>query len=118
MFRACTVLCVFAAMLVGGSRIFTDAAGPGERDKDKKQGGPALKFAPKDAFIVFGIGGKSKLTRLEDAEAVEKLLGDKGKADAKALAAQVDFKKAAIVLVSWTTSGPPDGVLKHEVKDK
>jgi hypothetical protein len=89
----------------------------GEKGKDDKAV-RALKFAPKDPASVFSIGGKSKLTRLADAEAVEKLLGEKGKADAKALAAQVDFKKEAIVLVSWTSAGPPDGILKHELKDK
>ena len=77
-----------------------------------------LKFAPKDASVIFAIGGKSKLTRCDDAAAVAKLLGDAGKAEAKALAAQVDFEKEAIVLISWTTSGPPDGILKREMKNK
>jgi hypothetical protein len=45
--------------------------------------------------------------------AMEKLLGQD---NAKALAGQVDFGKEKIVLVSWTTSGPPEGTLKYEVK--
>lgn len=73
----------------------------------------SLKFAPKDPTVVFGIGGLSKVTRLGDAAAVEKLLG---KDNAKSLIDAVDFQKDAIVLVSWTTSGPPEGTLKHEVK--
>lgn len=72
-----------------------------------------LKFMPKDSTIAFTIGGQSKVWTLTDAAAVEKLVG---KADAKPLVDAVDFKKEAIVLVSWTTGGPPDGVLKHESK--
>ena len=44
---------------------------------------------------------------------MEKLVG---KDEAKALADQVDFDRDMIVHVSWTTSGPPEGMLKHEVK--
>jgi hypothetical protein len=72
-----------------------------------------LKFAPKDATINFKIGGMSKLTQLDDAEAVEKLVG---KEAAKELIDRVDFNKESIVLVSWTTSGPPEGMLTHEIK--
>jgi hypothetical protein len=81
--------------------------------KDTKPMVRPLKFAPKDPTANFMIGGMSKLTLLPDAAAVEKLVGQ---ASAKSLCDAVDFKKETIVLVSWTTSGPPDGVLKHEIK--
>src|SRR5262245_57391836 len=108
MLRAWIILCMLAVAICNAISLCSE---PVAGEKDKKEGKEdksvrALKFAPKDAFVVYGIGGKGKLTRLEDVEAVEKLLGEKGKAEAKALAAQVDFKKDAIVLISWTTSGP------------
>ncbi|MBY0525950.1 MAG: hypothetical protein K2R98_21330 [Gemmataceae bacterium] len=37
---------------------------------------------------------------------------------AKELGEQVDFTKEQIAWVGWTTSGPPEGQLKHEIKDK
>ena len=80
------------------------------KDKDAVR---FLKFMPKDPTVVFGIGGQGKLTRLADAEAVEKLVG---KASTMGLTDLVDFKTEAIVFVSWTTSGPPDGILTHETK--
>jgi hypothetical protein len=85
----------------------------GKEDKGDGVSVRALKFAPKDPTVVFGIGGQSKLTALKDAAAVEKLVG---KDAAKQLLDAVDFEKEQIVLVSWTTSGPPDGMLKHELK--
>jgi hypothetical protein len=72
-----------------------------------------LKFAAKDAAIMFKIGAQNKVVVLGDAEAVEKLVG---KASAKGLLDGVDFAKDKIVLVSWSSGGPPDGVLKHETK--
>ncbi|MBI1832938.1 MAG: hypothetical protein HYR84_15975 [Planctomycetes bacterium] len=72
-----------------------------------------LKFTPKDPTIIFSIGAKNKVTALADAAAVEKLLG---KENAKRLTVTVDFDKEQIVFVSWSTSGPPDGMLRHEVK--
>src|SRR5262245_55855297 len=89
--------CIVFAVLVGvigNSPTAVSAAG----DKDGKAV-RALKFAPKDASVIFAIGGKSKLTRCDDVVAVAKLLGDAGKAEAKALATQVDFDKEAIVLI-------------------
>jgi hypothetical protein len=73
----------------------------------------ALKFNPANPEVLFRLGGQSKVIRLGDAAAVEKLLG---KASAKGLIDLVDFKTEAIVFVSWTTSGPPDGTLNHEIK--
>jgi hypothetical protein len=72
-----------------------------------------LKFKPADPTAIFNIGGQSKIIRLADAAAVEKLVGP---AAAQQLLKQVDFKTEAIAFVSWTTSGPPEGMLKHEVK--
>src|SRR5262245_29067825 len=122
MLRTVLSACVFAVAAWNPGWVATGAVSEaGEKGKDGKKEEKSvrpLKFAAKDVSVIFAIGGQSKLTRLEDAEAVAKLLGDKGKAEAKALAAQVDFKKEALVLVSWTTSGPPDGVLKYEIKDK
>ena len=84
-----------------------------EPPKDEKVVVRPLKFAPKDPTATFSLGGQSKLTQCADAAAVEKLVG---KDAAKGLVDAVDFEKEKIVLVSWTTSGPPDGSLKHEVK--
>jgi hypothetical protein len=72
-----------------------------------------LKADLKDPTIAFKIGGQSKLTLLKNAAEVEMAVG---KASAKGLTDQVDFTKESIVLVSWTTSGPPDGILMHETK--
>jgi hypothetical protein len=82
-------------------------------DEPQEMDARPIKFAPQDPTVLFRIGGQSKLTTLTDAAAVEKLVGNDA---AKALVALVDFKKEKLVLVSWTTGGPPDGVLKHEVK--
>lgn len=92
----------------------SDSVAQGEKGKDAKSAVRALKFAPKDPTIGFKIGGQSKLFILADAEAVEKLVG---KEAAKGLIDAVDFTKEQIVLVSWTTAGPPDGMLMHEMKD-
>ena len=65
-----------------------------------------------DPTIGFKIGGQSKLFTLRDDEAAEKLVG---KEAAKGLITNaVDFTMEQIVLVSWTTAGPPDGMLMHE----
>lgn len=72
-----------------------------------------LKGIQLDPIVSFDVGGQSKATKLADAAAVEKLVGKKA---AKAIADMVDFDKETVVLVSWTTSGPPDGKLQHEIK--
>jgi hypothetical protein len=109
---------IWSAMFLGAAAIAwtTDSEidAQGDKGKDAKSAVRALKFAPKDPTVNFKIGGQGKLTELADAEAVEKLVG---KDSAKMLLDAVDFKKEQIVLVSWTTSGPPEGVLKHEMKD-
>jgi hypothetical protein len=105
-------LCLLAA-LAGDGSWFAAGALEAQAGKDEKIVVRKLKFVPKDPTVTFRIGGKSKLTTLEDATAVEKLVG---KDSAKALVDLVDFKKEKIVFVSWTTGGPPDGVLSHEVK--
>jgi hypothetical protein len=99
--------------LVGAFALIAAHAVPAQGDNQEKIAVRPLKFVPKDPTIGFKIGGQGKLTRLADAEAVEKLVG---RASAQALIDLVDFKKEAIVLVSWTTSGPPDGILTHEIK--
>jgi hypothetical protein len=89
------------------------------RDKAKKDGEevkPAvrqLRFVPKDPTVMFKIGGMSKVTTITSVDAAEKLLG---RPNAKMLIDAVNFKSESIVLVSWTTSGPPDGTLKYETK--
>ena len=100
-----------ASILACAAAILTSAACAG--DKDDKIAVRAVKFAPKDPTIVFKMGGKNELTAMADAAAVEKLLG---KENAKGLLGMVDLQKEQLVLVSWTTSGPPDGSLKYEVK--
>jgi hypothetical protein len=88
-------------------------AGTAAQDKDEKIVVRPLKLVVKDFAVIGRIGGQNKLTTLADATAVEKLLG---KDAAKSLGDQADFAKEQIVLVSWGTSGPPDGMLKHEIK--
>jgi hypothetical protein len=82
----------------------------GEKDKLVVR---SLKFMPSDPSVSFFIGGMSKVTVCTDAAAVEKLVG---RDSAKQLLNAFNFENESIVLVSWTTSGPPDGALKHEVK--
>jgi hypothetical protein len=90
------------------------SAGKGpKKEIDEKPAVRPVKFVAKDPTVAFMIGGMSKVTTLADAEAVEKLVG---KDSAKSLIDAVDFKKETLVLVSWTTSGPPDGMLNHEIK--
>jgi hypothetical protein len=72
-----------------------------------------LKFAPKGATVPPTLGGQNKLTVLADVAAVEKLLG---KQVAKPLLDLVDLDKEQVVLVSWSTGGPPDGTLQYEVQ--
>ncbi|MBI3821324.1 MAG: hypothetical protein HY289_01445 [Planctomycetes bacterium] len=72
-----------------------------------------LKFTPKDPTIGFTIGGKNMVTPLADADAVIKLVG---KEAAAGLTDAVNFETHRIVLVSWQTSGPPDGALTYEFK--
>lgn len=71
-----------------------------------------LAFNPKDPTVSFTLGGQSKVTVCGDTESVEKLVG---KAAAKELIDAVRFENEQVVLVSWTTSGPPEGTLRHEV---
>ena len=82
-------------------------------DKSAKIDVRALQFKPTDSSFFIHVGGQNKVTTLINTASMEKLLG---KGNAKALASQVDFGKEKIVLVSWTTSGPPEGTLKYEVK--
>jgi hypothetical protein len=70
-----------------------------------------LAYLPSDPDFFIRHGGQSKLTRLSDAKAVEALAE---KDSAGQLIKRVDFDREMIVLVSWTTAGPPEGTLKHE----
>lgn len=101
---AITMCLGFALLAISDS----NAQGDGEKIVVR-----SLKFKPLDPTVVFNIGGQSKLTKLENAKDVEKFVG---KGPMKELVDQVDFDKEAIVCISWTTSGPPEGVLKHEIK--
>jgi hypothetical protein len=105
--KSCIVLCVM--LLCGMLAASTNAQG----DKEDKVNVRSLKFKPLDPTLVFNIGGQSKLTKLESAKDVEKFLG---KGPVKELVDQVDLEKESIVCVSWTTSGPPEGTLKFEIK--
>jgi hypothetical protein len=112
MWIALAALCLLAALAGDASSIAVGAL-EAQAGKDEKVVVRKLKFEPKNPRLIFMIGGKGKLTTLEDAAGVEKLVGQDA---AKALVDLVDFKKEKIVFVSWTTGGPPDGVLSHEVK--
>ncbi len=72
-----------------------------------------LAFKPSEDGFYIRFGGQAKVTTMESAAAVEELLG---KATAKQILDVVDFTKEKVVLVSWSTSGPPEGSLKHEVE--
>jgi hypothetical protein len=84
-----------------------------EKEKEEKITVRSVAFKPKDPTSFFRLGGQGKVTALTDAESVEKLVG---KDNAKMLVDAVDFTKEQLVFISWTTSGPPDGKLMHEVK--
>jgi hypothetical protein len=99
-----------AASFILGITVLASSVTASDKDKIDVR---TLKFTPKDPTAVFQIGGKGKLTVMTDLAAVEKLVG---KDNAKGLAGMVDFNKDQLVLVSWTTSGPPEGTLKYEVK--
>ena len=59
--------------------------------------------------------GGHEATVLASADGARRVLGkDLGDEVTK----QVDFAREDVVLVSWRTSGPPFGVLRHEVKPK
>jgi hypothetical protein len=100
------------AALASDASWFAAGALEGRAGTDAKIVVRKLKFEPKPK-VIFMIAGKSKLWALEDAAAALKLVG---KDAAKALVDLVDFKNEKVVLVSWTTSGPHDGVLSHQVK--
>ena len=57
-------------------------------------------------------GGKGKVTAWTTAEAFRKAFGDPSWV--APLLKQVDFKTEQLVLVGWTTSGPPDGELRSK----
>ena len=61
---------------------------------------------------IYTFAGKNDMTIFANAEAVESFMG---KDAAKGLIDGVDFSKEKIVLVSWITTGPPDGSLQYEV---
>lgn len=72
----------------------------------------ALKFEPLNQNFYIEFGGKNMLEEFESQAKVAKALGVKV---AKELAGQMNFEKEKIVLVSWNTSGPPEGKLMHEL---
>jgi hypothetical protein len=73
----------------------------------------SLAFKPVEEDFYGRFGGLNTITTLETAAALETLVG---KASAKQLVAVVNFEKETVVLVSWVTGGPPEGVLQHEIK--
>ena len=57
-------------------------------------------------------GGNGKVTAWTTADAFRKAFGDPSWVSP--LLKQVDFKTEQLVLVGWTTSGPPDGELRSK----
>ena len=102
-----------SALLLGFVATLAVAAEGPKDDKDENVAVRALKFSPADSATAFKIGGRNKVTPLSDADSVEKLLG---KESARGLIKEVNFEKETIVLVSWSTGGPPEGTLKHEIR--
>jgi hypothetical protein len=98
--------------LPGLCALFAIAGLAAQGDNEKKIGVRLLEFKREDPTFIIRVGGQSKLTTLADAAALEKLVG---KNQAKSLVDLVDFAKDKIVLVSWTTSGPPEWKLEYTV---
>lgn len=86
-----------------------DAAGGAKPPGDVRQ----IKFQALDDDFHIRLGGQGRLMVMQSAAEVEKLLG---MATARQILADgFDFTKEKLVLVSWATSGPPEGLLKHEI---
>ncbi|HZZ80925.1 MAG TPA: hypothetical protein VFE62_20655 [Gemmataceae bacterium] len=103
-----------ALCLIALAGLVTVSHAQPDKKADAKPAVRALKFSAKDPSLVFKIGAKGKVTVLEDAAAVEKLVG---KESAKQLVDAVDFTKDKIAFVSWSTGGPPDGKLTYRGKE-
>ena len=61
-------------------------------------------------------GGLGKVTTWQSASAFRKAIGDFDWV--KTILKDIDFKTEQIVLVSWTTSGPPNGELRYRSSTK
>lgn len=87
----------------------------GGSDDAEPAGKPIKARALKVSERPFELGGKDKLTAFKTEAELEKAVGKKLAAE---LARQVKFADEQVVVVSYFTSGPPFGELKHEVKGK
>jgi hypothetical protein len=104
----CWAMFVGAAAFVSGSASEVNAQRKG--DIEVRQ----LKLAPtRPPMTIYTFAGRNEMMSFPDLETLEKLMG---KEAAAGLADQIDFNKEKIVLVSWSTPGPPDGVLRYQVK--
>lgn len=97
------IIFVFVVCATHSVALFKDPEAPQVR---------ALKFEPAKQDFYIEFGGKNMLEEFESQAKVAKALGVKA---AKALTDQMDFEKEKLVLVSWNTSGPPEGKLMHEL---
>jgi hypothetical protein len=100
---------IWLTMLVGAAAVVFGCAGEVNAQEVR-----ALRLAPpRPPMTIFTFAGKKEMTVFPDAEAIAKLMG----ADAAtSLVDAVDFRKEKIVLISWITTGPPEGTLNYEVK--
>lgn len=105
MLKALLTSCYFVALAAAGA-----ADGPLDPSAVR-----ALKFEPKNPAVMIRWGGQSKVAAIKDAEAARQAFGNN---DAQALIGQVDFSIEQLALVSWTTSGPPEGKLLFEIRGK
>ncbi len=102
------------AMLAGAAAFAVGSAGEVNAQRKGDIEIRPLKLGPqRPPMTIYTFAGRNEMMSFADVEALEKLMGKEG---AKGLADQVDFNKEKIVLVSWSTPGPPDGVLRHQVK--
>jgi hypothetical protein len=72
-----------------------------------------LPFTPSDPAFFHRNGGKPGVLSFKTLKDLGRVLK---KAEAQALVAGVNFNTEQVVLVLWTTSGPPDGVLSFRME--
>ena len=103
---------IWLAIIIGAAAL--GCGNVGEVNAQGDGGVRPLTLAPqKPPMTIYTFAGKNEMITFADAAAVAKFMGDDG---AKGLVDQVNFSKEKMVLVSWTTPGTPDGVLRYQVK--
>ena len=99
-----TIFFVIAALAVLSHA--TDATDAGSCPQTHRGSGPDCGFAK--------LSANPGVTVVTDEKEVSKGFGDD---IGKQISGKLDFRKEALVHVSWGSSGPPFGELKYETKD-